>query len=190
MIILKKVIWFIIIGVLAIGIGFFIGKNFLKPKEQEHFIAKNTVNEVKINNTRNVNKIEVPTSVSQEKISVNCQIIEQTYYNECNHQIEYNVKDIKQYVNMTEDEIQKEFPNWKIKEFSPEKVVLYKEEDDFCNEHFLVKDEDGYVTIYTIDNNEGILELLDKTDIATKYLARNRPRKLKKWYGYIHKAKS
>ena len=72
---------------------------------------------------------------------------------------------------MTKEKLQKEFPTWEIKEFDKDKVVLYKEEDDFCNEHFLVKDEDGYVTIYTIDNDKNILELLDKTEIATAYLA-------------------
>lgn len=171
---MKKIIWYIIITIFAIGIGFFIGKNFLGPKEKEYYIGKNTVNEVKINNIKKVNVVEIPTSISEEKVSVNAEIVEETYYNECNHQIEYKLKDIKQYVNMTKDEIQKEFSTWEIKEFSSDKVVLYKEEDDFCNEHFLVKDEEGYVTIYTIDNNENVLELLDKTDIATEYLARNR----------------
>lgn len=187
---MRKTIWYIIIAIFAISIGFFIGKNFLKPKEKEYYIGKNTVDEVKINNIKKVHVEEIPTSISEEKVSVNAEIVEQTYYNECNHQIEYNVKDIKQYVNMTKDEIQKEFPTWEIKEFSPEKIVLYKEEDDFCNEHFLVKDEEGYVTIYTINNEEEILELLDKTDIATKYLARNRSGKLEKGYGNIYKTKS
>ncbi len=167
---MKKTICFIIIGVFAIGIGFFIGKLFLKPKGQKDYISKNISNEVKINTVKNNKVEEISTSAYEEKISANAEIIEETYYNECNHQIDYTLKKTDEYVNMTEDEIQKEFPTWEIKEFSPERVVLYKEEDDFCNEHFLVKDEEGFVTIYTIDNNEDVLELLDKTDIATKYL--------------------
>ena len=172
--VLKKVIWIIAIGVFTIGIGFLIGKNLLISKDNVEYIAKETSNDVKINNVNNIKVEEILTSKPIEKVSVNTEIIEKTYYNECDHQIEYKLKDIKRYINMTEDEIKKEFPNWEIKEFSPEKVVLYKEENDFCNEHFLVKDEEGYVTIYTIDNNEKVLELLDKTEIATEYLTRNR----------------
>ena len=169
---MKKFLIFLSISMLAVIIGFFIGKNFFNPKEtKENVIAKNINNNV-INKVKNVEKEkEIPTSISEEKISVNTQIIEETYYNKCNHKIETPIKDIKNYINMTKKELQKEFPTWGIKEFGIDKVVLYKEEDDFCNEHFLVKDEDGYITIYTIDNDNNVLELLDRTEIPTTYLA-------------------
>ena len=144
---------------------------FTQKEEKNTIIATNTISNTITNKTEKINTIEIPTSISQEKVSVNTQIIEETYYNKCNHKIENTLKDTKKYINMTKEKLQKEFPTWEIKEFDKDKVVLYKEEDDFCNEHFLVKDEDGYVTIYTIDNDKNILELLDKTEIATAYLA-------------------
>ena len=124
------------------------------------------------NNFINVEKNEkIAVNTSEEKISVNTIIKKVTYYSNCNHNIELIIKDKKKYINMTKEMLQKEFPDWEIKEFNRDNVILYKEEDDFCNEHFLVKDEDGYVTILRMKINN-IEEMLDKTDISTKYLAR------------------
>lgn len=154
-------------------IGFLIGRSIFKPVVDNSNIISQKENNLKKNNFINVEKNEkIAVNTSEEKISVNTIIKKVTYYSNCNHNIELIIKDKKKYINMTKEMLQKEFPDWEIKEFNRDNVILYKEEDDFCNEHFLVKDEDGYVTIYTIDNNENILELLDKTDISTKYLAR------------------
>lgn len=171
---MKKTIWIIVVAILAVAIGFFIGRFFVKSKSNDDtIIAENNTNIIKVENINNTAIAEIPTSATNKKISINTNIEEITYYNECNHQIENKIKNTEKYVNMTEDEFQKKFPTWEIKEFNTDKVVLYKEEDDYCQEHFLVKDEEGFVTIYTIDNEETVLELLDKTDIATEYLARN-----------------
>ena len=52
----------------------------------------------------------------------------------------------------------------------PNEIVLYKEMDEFCNEHFLLKEEEGYITIYKLDkkNNE---KFFQTTEIPTDYLA-------------------
>ena len=57
-----------------------------------------------------------------------------------------------------------------IKEFTSENLELYKEENDFCNEHFLIKDVDGLVTIYTLNSMDNVLEILETTEIETMYL--------------------
>ena len=71
---------------------------------------------------------------------------------------------------MTKQELQDKYPDWVIKEFSKERVVLYKEEQNYCGEHFLVKDVDGFITIYSMDNADEIKERIDITDIETIYL--------------------
>lgn len=156
-----------------VTIGFFIGTFFLKPTVDNNNVSSQNNNNVEQKNSLTEEKNEeIAVNTSEEKISVNTVIKKITYYNNCNHNIELIIKDKKKYINMTKEMLQKEFPDWEIREFNSDNVILYKEEDDFCNEHFLVKDEEGYVTVYTIDNNENILELLDKTDISTRYLAR------------------
>ena len=168
---MKKLILFLSVSFFVLVIGFFIGRKIsTSNKQDDTVIARNTVNNTITNKQEKGKDKEILTSLSEEKISINTQIIEETYYSKCDHKVENIIKDTKKYINMTKDMLQKEFPTWEIKEFEKDKVVLYKEEEDFCNEHFLIKDEDGYITIYTIDNDKNILELLDKTDIATKYL--------------------
>lgn len=157
--------------VLAIIIGFLVGK-YLYKKENiyNNTTTEETNNIIKSNTLNEMQNTEIVTSMQDEKVSINTKIIEQIYYNECNHLIETELKDITKYINMTKDMLKKEFPKWEVKEFSSERVVLYMEDSDFCNEHFLVKDEDGYVTIYTLNNLDNILEILKTTDIATMYL--------------------
>lgn len=158
--------------IIAIVLGFFVGKHLYKKKENNNNVnSQNTVTNTQINNTVDkVTNTEIPTSISEEKVSINTEIIEKVYYKECDHIIETPVKNIEKYINMDEEDIRKSFQGWEIEEFTPEKLVLYKQEEDFCNEHFLIKDVDGYVTIYTLNSLDNVLEILETTEIETKYL--------------------
>ena len=168
---MKKLIW-VMVCIIAIVLGFFVGKYLYKKEENNNNVnSQNTVTNTQINNTvEKVTNTEIPTSISEEKVSINTEIIEKVYYKECDHIIETPVKNIEKYINMDEEDIKKRFPGWEIEEFTPEKLVLYKQEEDFCNEHFLIKDVDGYVTIYTLNSLDNVLEILETTEIETKYL--------------------
>ena len=158
--------------ILAITIGFFVGKYlYEKEKNYKNVVAEKTSIENINKLDNNIKKEEIETSMQDKKISVNTKIVEQVYYNKCNHMIETEIKEKKQYVNMTKEDFLKKFPAWAIKKFDVEEVILYKEDEDFCNEHFLAKDVDGYITIYTLNSNDEILEILRTTDIATSCLA-------------------
>lgn len=176
---MKKTIWIIIFLSLAIIIGFFIGQYLYNQeenkKEIENDIQKNSYNNL-INNT---NTLKIETSVSEEKISIKTEVIEEIYYRECDHLLKYMKKDIKNLINMTKEQLAKKYPEWEVKEFSKDKVVLYKEEADCCEEHFLIKDVDGFVTIYAMDNEEKIRELVKVTEIETKYLTETDQENLK-----------
>lgn len=39
----------------------------------------------------------------------------------------------------------------------------------FCDEHYIVKEDNGFINIYTVDK-EGIQKLKEKTEISTMYL--------------------
>ena len=168
---MKKTIWIVILLIVAIITGFFVGVHLYnkeKSKKQlENDIQNVIVYDNKVNNT---NTVEIQTSVSEEKISINTEVVEEIYYVQCDHLIKTLRKDMKSLVNMTKEELAKKYPKWEIKEFSTEKVTLYKEEQGFCNEHYLVKDVDGIVTIYNMDNEDKINEIIKTTEIETKYL--------------------
>ena len=172
---MKKTIWIIIFLSLAIVIGFFVGK-YLYNLEENKAELKNDIQNISYNNlVNNTNTLKIETSVSEEKISINTEVVEEIYYIQCDHLLKYTKKDIKNLINMTKEQLAKKYPDWEIKEFSIDKVVLYKEEADYCEEHYLVKDVDGLVTIYAMDNEDEIRELVKVTEIETKYSANISP---------------
>lgn len=168
---MKKAIWVAILFVIAIVIGFFVG-TYLYNKEEKEKKMENEIKNITYHNNiiNSTNIIEVQTSLSEEKISVNTQVIEEIYYTQCDHLVKTTRKDIKSLVNMTKEELAKKYENWEVKQFSKEQVLVYKTEQDFCNEHYLVKDLNGFVTIYNMDNEDKIKERIETTEIETKYL--------------------
>lgn len=176
---MKKTIWIIVFLFIAIIIGFFVGKYLYNLEENKKELENDIQNTTYDNLVNNTNTIKIETSVSEEKISINTEVVEEIYYIECDHLLKYTKKDIKSLVNMTKEQLAKKYPEWEIKEFSADKVVLYKEETDYCEEHFLVKDVDGFVTIYAMDNEEEIRELVKVTEIETKYLTETDQENLK-----------
>lgn len=111
----------------------------------------------------------VTTSSEEEKSSPNCVITLKIYYNKCEHLLESKQTIEEAEVNLTEEELQERFSDWEIQKFTSTEIVLYKEVDEFCNEHYLLKEEDGYITIYKLDENENET-LYEKTEIPTEYL--------------------
>ena len=112
----------------------------------------------------------IQTNKAEEKTSPNCTITLKVYYEVCEHLIERRKKIEEAQVNMTEEELKEKFTDWEIQRFTPNEIVLYKEVNEFCNEHFLLKEEDGYITIYKLDKNNKA-EFLQTTEISTDYLA-------------------
>ena len=144
--------------------NYFYDKFSTKENVENIQSTKNMVNENYIDNTD-----VVVTSYSKFKISPNTKIVFETVYNRCNH------KDIKEeivpneLVNLNEEELKNKYKDYEIKQFSVEKVILYKEVNEYCENHFLLKENEGVVAIYKI-KNDGSEELMDLTDISVQYL--------------------
>ena len=166
-----------IIAIIALGIilGFLTGMYLYKinqidynSKEQ---IAKTVEDECTILGELNDQELEnlITTSVEEEKASPNCIITLKIYYNKCEHLLESKQKIEDTEVNLTEEELKERFSDWEVQKFTPTEIVLYKEVNEFCNEHYLLKEKDGYIAIFKLDenNNQTFLEL---TDISTQYL--------------------
>lgn len=109
------------------------------------------------------------TSSKEEKISPNCKLTLRKAYKKCGHIVNEYLDIPLNLVNKTRRDIENEYKDWKIEKFSETEIVLYKEFDGECNEHFLVKDEDNKIVIYKI-NDENKEEEYKKTDISTEYL--------------------
>lgn len=109
-------------------------------------------------------------STNQEKISPNCFITFKINYKKCGHEINKYEKIEENLVNKTKEELQKAYSEWKIEDFSDSNIVLSKDEEGYCDEHYLVQDKEGKVAIYKI-LEDGTKQKFEETEISTEYLA-------------------
>lgn len=106
----------------------------------------------------------------EEKISPNAVITYKKIYNGCNHEVIEQKSVNSDLVNKTKSEFEQEYEGWNIEEFSPNKIIISKKFEGNCGEEFILRDKDGIIIIYKInDNNEE--EEYEVTDISTDYLA-------------------
>ncbi len=105
----------------------------------------------------------------EEKISPNCTIILKIYYAKCGHLVEKKKIVEESEVNLSEEELRQEFADWELQKFTPTEIVLYKEMDKYCGEHYVLKEKNGNIAVFRVDEDskETLAEL---TDISTKYL--------------------
>lgn len=171
---LVYIVILIIIG-LALGIGFSIYTNNKNETDRmdvlsEKELANNSnTRETIYQNDLVQNDNVIETSSYEEKISPNAMIVKKTYYEACDHLIRKNEDIPKELVNKTEADVEAMFPNWKIEEFSPTQITLYKTSSNNCGEHYFVQEHNGVIGIYITDQY-GVKKLKEDTEISTQYL--------------------
>lgn len=174
-----KKVWIIglIIAIIIIGIilGIFIyNKNVNNNKQSS--IVKNEINIVSEKVTdecteeyQNSEK-EIETDSQEEKISPNCLLTLKKYYEECNHTINEYVDIPQDLVNGTEEDLKNEYPYWQVEKYSSNDIILYKEFNSNCGQHFVLREDNGKITVYKInENNEE--EVYENTEISVEYLS-------------------
>ena len=112
------------------------------------------------------------TNASEERISPNCSFTQKIYYSGCKHTISNYLELPQDVVNLNKEELQEQYVDWEIEKFSSDEVILYKEKQGECGEHFVVRMDGENVVIYKIlqDNKE---ELYEITGISPEYLTEN-----------------
>lgn len=158
----------IIIIIITIGVilGFLIGI-YLYNTNQE---SKNLIIAEKEETKIETKKEDKEVSNQEKLITPNTKIIIKTYYKDCNHIIEESATPADEWINLNEEELSKQANNFTIQKFSPEEVVLYKEENGFCNEHYLLIEKNGYIEVYFLDEKGEMKFMTNIVDIATELL--------------------
>ena len=113
-----------------------------------------------------LNTINVNTS--DEKLSPNCSFTFKRHYLVCDHTTNEYVNIPEKMVNATYDVLQKNYEDWNIEKFSSNEVILSKDFEGECGEHYILRNVDGNIVVFKIEN--GIEEEYEKTDIAVDYL--------------------
>ena len=171
------IIAFIIIFIIAIFVGNYIYDS--SNKEENTIKSENTSNSIVNQVDYSVrNDITINTDSEEEKVSPNATLILKKHYKECDHTIKEYAEIPEEFVNLTKSEIEKEYPEWEVEKFTPLDIILIKEEEGFCNEHFILKEEQGVIIVYKIDK-QGEESLYDTTGISVEYLTESDKLELK-----------
>lgn len=126
-----------------------------------------------------INKIAEVSSVEEEKTTPNTEFYFEIFYKNCGHTAMKKIFAEKDDVNKTEKEIKEKYVDWIIKSFSKDKVELCKQEEKTCSNHYLIKENNGKISVYMVDS-AGNETLKRDTDIQTKYLPKEDIELLKK----------
>lgn len=153
----KVIIYGFIIFCFSIGIGFYYG-GLWKINHVDTSYENQTTEE-------NV----VVTASEEEKVSYNASFALKKYYKVCGHFEEKKSEIPKEIVNLSKNEIKQLYPDWNLEKFSSDEVILSKEVDEICNEHFILKLGEDNIEVYK-DLNNGTPELYKSTNISKDYL--------------------
>ena len=168
----KGYIALIIIGtIILFGIGVFAGIYVYKQEKvnDSNKLSRQLALQETIQNENKAQNELVSTSKTDIKISPNCTIVEKQYFKGCDH-ITKNIKDIdEEWINYTEEQIKEQYSNWNIESFSHNQVIVSQENEGFCNEHYVIKENGDVIAIYTI-NEAGEENWKEDTEISTIYL--------------------
>lgn len=168
---------YIIIGiVLTIMIGIFTGILIFNKGVQ---LAQQQGNNEEIVENKLSDEIQITaTGAKEEKTTPNTLLTFKTFYKKCGHTIDVKEEITENLVNKTETQLRESFKDWQMKNFSAKQVELYKEKDEICNEHYIIKEKNGYVAIYLLDQNQKET-LQEVTQIAVVYLPQTDQMQLK-----------
>lgn len=105
----------------------------------------------------------------EEKIKPSARLLKKINYTKCSHTRTEENEVPKELVNLTKEELQEKYREWNIEKFSSDEIVLIKNSEGFCGEHYILRNNNGYVTVYMIDE-EDREKIYLSTDIAVVYL--------------------
>lgn len=166
---MKRGILYIIILILLI-ISIFSTIVLITMKNTKDMKIDSIEKFAEIENNSITNDIQiVTTSYSSTKILPNAVFTFNTYYKGCGHTVKEEKNAGEDVINKSEQEISEIYSDWDIKKFSENDVILYKEINGVCDEEYIIREKDGNIVIFKL-NNEGREILYDTTSIESQYL--------------------
>ncbi len=109
-------------------------------------------------------------------VETNITILESTmklerFYLSCGHTLDEEHPIESCYIGKTEEELHTLFPKWQVKRFVPEQVVLRMEISGYCPDHYIIREEDGYLIIFRADKDTGIPLVVEALEISLDQLS-------------------
>lgn len=165
----------IILFIISLAIGYFLGNDMFLGVD---FEQTNEINNVE-NNTNITNQV-LPTMSREIKILPTTNLGLKRKHMGCMHTSFEFVDLPTELINKTEDEVRKLYKEWEIEEFYENKVILYKEVEGICDEHFYITLGEEFIEIYKIVDEKENKILYKTTDVRRNYLTDEDIEKLEK----------
>ncbi len=127
----------------------------------------------------------VEVVMSEVKITPYTQLVIKKNYKKCGHDSLDAMTVPLELINFSKDDLQEKYEGWKIEMFSEEQVILSRNIDSNCDEHYMIKEQDGKVFVYK-ELTENKLNLLERLDLNIELLSEEDKESLKagvKLYG-------
>lgn len=116
----------------------------------------------------NENVIEV--FIGEEKISPDAKLIIKKIFLKCQHST-VSIMDMPEgLINLSERELAKKYSGWEIEKFSSDEVIISREFDANCEDHFVIKESDGEVAIFN-ELTEDKLNFVDVINVDLDMLS-------------------
>lgn len=166
---MKKIIFLgILIFIVSVGVGY-IYSSFLvnDNKEVEAKIVGNEIEEYSVENITELRTIEAVSD--EKKVTPNMEFGVKEYYDECGH-FKFEYKELpNELMNLSKQEVEDYYEEYEVEEFEDNTLILSKEINGLCNDHFLLKLQDEHIEIYKL-NSDGSYSLHQTTEITKEYL--------------------
>lgn len=75
-------------------------------------------------------------------------IIMEKKYTACKHIIKKQIDAPADMAGLTEFQLKLAYKDWMVKKFTPSEIILYQEVQSKCPNHFILKEKDGFVSVY------------------------------------------
>ena len=163
----------IIIFVLGLSIGVYSSFSKESKEEEKPLQTIDSVQDVvihRVQEERNEDEEkQVEVFSTEERISPYATMVIEKKYTKCGHTTVSRIEVPKELVNLSEEELKEKYSGWTIKSFSPEEFTLFRYIEANCEDHFVLKEKDGYLAVYN-DLTEEMKNLVLKTDILIEDL--------------------
>ena len=169
-IIMILIVILVILGAVIIGMEVYLNSN---PKVAEIENSNNVALSEKVTDecTEEWNAIQTNTleaNSSEIRLSPNCSITFKKHYTSCNHTTNEYTNIPEELVNMDKQSVQERYPDWDITEFQSNEVIMKKDLEGECGEHYVLRDIDNTIVVFKVEN--GVEQEYEKTSISTEYL--------------------
>lgn len=166
---MKKIVLLgILIFIVSVGIGYMYSSYFIEKGELGGEILE--TEQIEEYSGTNVELKTIEAVSEDKKVTPNTEFAIKKYYDECGH-FEFEYEDLpKELINLNKQEIDDYYNDeFEVEEFNNNTLILSKEINGFCNEHFVLKLNDENIDVYKL-NTDGSYSLYKATEISKEYL--------------------